>query len=472
MMRTRIIAASAAAVLALGLAQQAYASGFAIRENSAEGLGTAFAGNGSSADFLSTIFNNPAGMTQFTGIRTQVDASFIIVPAEFKGSASESGCAMCGPLAFPISGSSTFDTTESALVPATYALYSITPDLKAGLAITSPFGLVTEYTNDWVGRYFGITSKIQTIDINPNLAYRVNDWLSIGGGFSAQRIGAVLTNAIDQNAILGLPQGGLQTIGGPIPGPVCSNANCDAFLRLDGSDWGFGFNGGILLQPTPETNIGLAYRSRVHHTVQGTASFINVSPAVTGASPLLAAALSSSNFSSGVVLPDNVDLSITQKITDRFHVSADVQWTDWSLFNTLAVMRTSGPLAGTNLQVTPENFRNTVFVAVGATYNYDDNWTFRAGFAFDKTPVQASNITVRLPDGNRYWLATGVGYKFSEGVSVDFGFAHIFVNSNSLNSSVNSVIPGAIPGVSGTDTITGGFTSSVDLISLQARYKF
>jgi len=468
MMRIRTIAAWTAAGLALGVVQQAYASGFAIRENSAEALGTAFAGNASSADFLSTIFNNPAGMTQFSGMRSQVDASFIIPHAQFTGSVTESGCVHCFGLAFPVSGSSTFDSGSAALVPATYALYSISPDLKAGLAITSPFGLTTEYANDWVGRYFGITSKIQTIDINPNLAYRVNDWLSIGGGFSAQRLGAVLTNAIDQNSILGFPQGSLQTL----PGPVCSNANCDAFLRLDGSDWGFGFNGGILLQPTPQTNVGLTYRSRVHHTVGGTASFSDVSPAVTGASPLLAAALSSSTFSTGVVLPDSVDLSVTQKITDRFHVAADLQWTDWSVFNSLAIMRTSGPLAGTNLQVTPENFHNTVFVAVGGTYNYDDNWTFRAGFAFDETPVRASNITVRLPDGNRYWLATGFGYKFAEGVSVDFGYAHIFLSSSNLNSSVNSVVPGAIAGVSGTDTITGGFTSSVDLVSLQARYKF
>ena len=470
MTRSQVLATALAGGLLLFAAQQAQASGFAVRENSAEALGTAFAGGASSATYLSTIFNNPAGMTQFSGERAQVDGSVIIPHAQFKGSASESGCATCAGLVFPISGGATFDAESAALVPALYGLYSITPDLKAGLAITSPFGLSTQYANDWVGRYFGITSKLASIDINPNVAYRVNDWLSIGAGFSAQRLGALLTNAVDQNAIAGFPEGSLQML--PVPG-ACSNANCDAFLRVKGSDWGFGFNAGILLQPTPDTNLGIAYRSRVRHDVQGNATFSNVSPVLTGSSPLLAAALSSSSFRAGVVMPDNVDFSITQKITDRLHVSADLQWTDWSVFNSLGVLRTSGPLAGTNLQApTPENFRNTIFVALGGTYNYDDNWTFRAGVAFDETPVRASNITVRLPDGDRYWLAGGLGYKFSEGFSIDAAYAHLFVRSNSLNNSVNSVLPGAVPGLSGTDTISGGFTSSVDLVSLQARYKF
>jgi long-chain fatty acid transport protein len=152
----------------------------------------------------------------------------------------------------------------------------------------------------------------------------------------------------------------------------------------------------------------------------------------------------------------------------------DLQWTDWSVFKSLGVLRTSGVLSGQNLSTpTPENFRNTWFVSVGGTYNYGENWTFRAGVAYDQTPVTDRFRTVRLPDSDRYWLAFGAGYKFSEGFSVDLGIAHIFMRDASISSSVNSTIPPSpLNPASGTDRITGKYTNMIDLISLQTRFRF
>lgn len=458
MTRSSSLAAILGAVLVCALgASEAQASGFAIRENSAEALGTAFAGNASSADFLSTIFNNPAGMTHFTGDRAQIDASLILPSSRFEGGATEF-CPHCDPLTgfttlgtAPISGEGSGNAGQAAFVPAGYVMHSFSDDLKFGIALTVPFGLSTIYPSDWVGRYFGVRSALQTIDFNPNIAYRVNPWLSIGGGVSAQYMNADLTQAIDQNGIVGAP---------PVPfGPFP-----DGRLRVHGDDWGFGFNGGILLEPMHGTSIGLTYRSRVRHTVDGSADFTGI------AGPLaLSPLLQSSSARATIVTPDSADLSITQNITDQFHVAMDVQWTDWSVFKSLGVLRTSGPLANTNLSpTTPENFRNTWFVALGGTYNWDEHWTFRAGVAYDETPVRSQFITVRLPDADRFWLAFGVGYKFSPGFSVDLGVAHIFMRDSNLNSSVNSTLfqPGSI------DHISGKFTNQVDLISLQTRFRF
>ena len=438
-------------------ARDAHASGFAIRENSAEALGTAFAGNASSATFLSTIFNNPAGMTEFTGDRAQIDASLILPSTRFEGGATET-CAHCNPLTLfttpgtaPISGQGSGNAGQAAFVPAGYVLHSFSEDLKLGVAMTVPFGLSTIYPETWVGRYFGVRSSLQTIDFNPNLAYRVNPWLSVGAGVSAQYMNADLTQAIDQNAIAGAP---------PLPfGPFP-----DGRLRVHGNDWGFGFNGGVLLKPMPGTNIGLTYRSRVRHTVEGSADFTGISFPLS-LNPLL----QSSDARATIVTPDSADLSITQIINEQLRVAMDLQWTDWSVFKTLGVLRTSGLLANTNLSApTPENFRNTWFVSVGGTYNYDEHWTFRVGVAYDETPVRSSNITVRLPDADRFWLAFGAGYKFSDGFSVDLGIAHIFMRDSNLNSSVNSTLlqPGGI------DRISGKFNNQVDLISLQTRFRF
>jgi len=452
-----ILSAALMCVLGIGEAQ---ASGFAIRENSAEALGTAFAGNASSATFLSTIFNNPAGMTHFTGDRAQLDASLILPSSRFEGGATET-CFICNastgfttPGTFPISGQGSGNAGSAAFVPAGYILHSFSEDLKAGVAMTVPFGLSTVYPDGWVGRYFGVRSALQTLDFNPNVAYRVNQWLSVGGGVSAQYMNADLTQAIDQNAIAGAPPQPF----GPLP---------DGRLRVHGNDWGWGFNGGVLLEPLPGTNIGLTYRSRVRHTVEGSADFTGI------VFPLsLSPALRSSSARATIVTPDSADLSITQNITDQLHVALDVQWTDWSVFKSLGVFRTAGALSNTNLAPpTPENFKNTWFVAVGGTYNWDEHWTFRAGVAYDESPVRSSFITVRLPDADRFWLAFGAGYKFSEGFSVDVGVAHIFMRNSNLNSSVNSTIPAASP-ISGTDRISGKFSNMVDLISLQTRFRF
>jgi long-chain fatty acid transport protein len=429
-------------------AREAQASGFAIRENSAEALGTAFAGNASSATFLSTIFNNPAGMTQFTGDRAQLDASLILPSSRFEGGATET-CALCPPLGTtPISGAGSGNAGQAAFVPAGYILHSFSDDLKAGVAMTVPFGLSTIYPDGWVGRYFGVRSALQTLDFNPNVAYRVNPWLSVGGGVSAQYMNADLTQAIDQNAIAGFPPGSIT----------------DGRLRVHGDDWGFGFNGGVLLTPMPGTNIGITYRSRVRHTVEGSADFTGI------AFPLsLNPLLQSSSARATIVTPDSADLSITQNITDQLRVAMDLQWTGWSVFKTLGIFRTGGLLTNTNLSApTQENFRDTWFVSVGGTYNYDQNWTFRAGVAYDETPVRSSNITVRLPDSDRFWLAAGAGYKFSDGFSVDLGIAHIFMRDSNLNSSVNSTLlqPGGIV------KINGRYTNQIDLVSLQTRFKF
>ena len=465
MTRLSGLAAILGAVLACALgAPGARASGFAIRENSAEALGTAFAGNASSATFLSTIFNNPAGMTYFTGDRAQLDASLILPSSRFEGGATET-CSICNPLSgftspgtFPISGTGSGNAGQAAFVPAGYIMHSFSDDLKFGIAMTVPFGLSTIYPDNWVGRYFGVRSALQTLDFNPNVAYRVNPWLSVGAGVSAQYMNADLTQAIDQNALAGAPPSPF----GPFP---------DARLRVHGDDWGFGFNGGILLEPLQGTRIGLTYRSRVRHTLDGSADFTGIAaPIAKIAGPFLA----SSSASATIVTPDSADLSITQNITDQLHVAMDLQWTGWSVFKSLGIFRTSGLLTNTNLApATPENFRNTWFVAMGGTYNWDEHWTFRAGVAYDETPVRNEFITVRLPDADRFWLSVGAGYKFSDGFSVDVGIAHIFMRDSNLNSSVNSTIPGSpLNPLSGTDRISGKYSNQVDLISLQTRFRF
>ena len=87
------------------------------------------------------------------------------------------------------------------MIPDIYGVTHLTPDLSAGIAVTSPFGLPVKYNSAWVGRYDVIQAEALTADINPNLAYKINDKLSVAGGLSAQYLTFELSTAINQSFI-------------------------------------------------------------------------------------------------------------------------------------------------------------------------------------------------------------------------------------------------------------------------------
>src|SRR2546422_6622828 len=63
----------------VSLACDVGAAGFQVNEQSARGLGSAFAGEAAAAEDASTIFFNPAGMTRLSGTQF-VSSGFVIKP--------------------------------------------------------------------------------------------------------------------------------------------------------------------------------------------------------------------------------------------------------------------------------------------------------------------------------------------------------------------------------------------------------
>src|SRR5262249_50344708 len=139
--------------------------------------------------------------------------------------------------------------------------------------VSAPFGLQTDWPNGWVGRYHARFSQLQTYNFNPSLAVRVTDWLSLGGGANAEYLNATLTNNLDLGSICQI-QGGQAGI----PASFCtalklSPQKADGYVSLKGNSWAAGYNFGALFSPTAGTRIGLSYRSRMQHTVNGDADF-------------------------------------------------------------------------------------------------------------------------------------------------------------------------------------------------------
>ena len=419
---------------ALSFFGQAWGSSFQIRENSASALGNAFAGAAASSEDPSIIANNPAGMIGLSGNQVSGDISIIIPSAVFSGMGLTA-------TRQPISGRNSDDAAGAQPVPAAYALYDASPDLKFGLALTAPFGLQTQYESDWVGRYQAIRSDIATININPNVAYRVSDWLSVGGGPAIQHAGAEFTNAINSTTVVHFANPSLPA-GLTLP---------DGLAKVTGDSWSVGYILGALVEISPGSRLGASYRSKVEHRIEGTAAF--TVPAPLAASPQF----QNTPARADLKTPDVVSLAASHELSPDLTLLAEVQWTNWSVVKTLQIERPDGSI----LSSQPEQWHGTWFGSIGATWRPDPNWTFRGGLAFDPTPVRDQFRTARLPDSDRYWLAVGLRYSWTQHLRFDAAYVHIFSPSPSINE------------VSQTgDLLVGQYSNHIDIVSLSATLRF
>ncbi len=226
----------------------------------------------------------------------------------------------------------------------------------------------------------------------------------------------------------------------------------DVPVKIDVDDWGFGWNFGALLKPTDSTRFGIAYRSKVEVELEGDRS----SPfGIPGAST-----------NADVSLPDSLLLSAYHEVDDQWAVMADVTWTQWSRIDAL-VFR----FGDTTTNTIPVKFDDSFRYAIGASYKHDDRWKFRGGLAFDETPVPSPEFRLTaLPDEDRTWLTFGAGYKHSKKLSFDIGYAHLFIDDTSINSTdgYSSTPP---PLTEGPHRVTGNYEASVDIISAQVNWK-
>ena len=174
--------AAAAMMVAGAFATQTYAAGFQLSEQSAIQMGRAMAGAGVVGDDLSAVHYNPAGMTLLSGTRMQATGTWVAVNLDYEsrdGSVTENG------------------RLKGQTIPAGFITHQINDSLWAGLGLTVPYGMGTEFDENWGGMDRGTESMILTFDINPNLAWKVNDKLSVGGGISLQYAKAELGFGFD-----------------------------------------------------------------------------------------------------------------------------------------------------------------------------------------------------------------------------------------------------------------------------------
>ena len=421
------LCALAAGVMFSGRAD---AAGFQLTDFSMTGLGRSYAGAGVVGDDYSAIAANPAGMT-LKGTGGQAGAAVIWQHGTVKGSADKRD----GSVPFtPRRVSGKDDVSIPVAVPNLFAQYKISDDFRFGVGVYAPFGLATEYKDGWFGSDLAVDSELEVIDIAPSLAYRLNDNWSFGASLIARWGKVKMTNT--------------------------SYGTGFSDFEIDG--WGYYGRFGVMYEADENTRLGLAYQTKsteVEHTLKGSHDMYGM--------PSVISALNAMNgeWVGGTVtrLPEHWQVSGYRKI-GNFGYSASVRRTHWQNFNEFTLTSTS-PLG---YHTSYYKWKNTWTVALGVDWFYNDTWTWRAGVAYDESPVpNAAARTVRIPDNDRYWISAGFTYKINENVKMDVGYAHLYLPTYKARN-------GASKSVSGykTQFVDAKYDVNAEILGIQFQYDF
>ncbi len=416
---------TAALALATMSSSAAHAGSFALREQSTIGVGMDYAGAAAGAAGLSSMYWNPATVTMHPGWNGQQSFTVISPYAKIK----TTGSAIPG--IFGDSG----NIGQTALVPSGAASVQLTDRLFLGLVTGAPFGLVTSPEQAWRGELYARSSRVFSFNATPSVAYKINDWLSIGAGLQIEYFKTRLNSAL----------------------PVTANPGTYPSFGLEGDNIGVGATAGVTVTPFVGTTIGLGYRSTVEHELTGTAG---------AAFPLTPP----TPIKTTLHTPDMVSLGITQVITPDFSLSGELEWTNWSRFGTFPVYNQNTGAAYTLLgsPVTLAfRYRDSWFVSLGGEYKLNSAWTVRAGLGYETTPIRTADLGVRVPDTNRITTSLGLSYKWSDKLTFDLGYAHLFMKKANI-----AIVPGnpAYNAAFGPYLATG--KPHIDMVSLGFSYSF
>lgn len=369
-----------------------WASGLILYEVNAPVTGTASAGWAAIAHDASTAFTNPAGMTRLDRSQLLVGAQPLIITSEFNSSTNGREGNADGVL--PSLGG--------------YYVHSYSDRLKMGVSLLSYFGLGIDYGDDWVGRYRVEKSTFLTTTLSPSIAYKVNDWLSVGAMINI--VGAYFSSQTAINNILG--QYG------------------DGQLKFKNWDIGFGGGVGVMIEPTKCTRLGVVYYSPVNLSFKDTPSFDGLGP---GLRTILGGlGLLNSSLSLDFTIPQWLMLSGYQQITDEFALMANFGWQNWSAFGNTDISLQVGPPQRINLSrsVTANlHMKDTYHYAIGGQYRISKSWLLSAGFAYDTSPMSEEFRSPSLPLDRTFRYACGIQYDWNKDVTL--GFAYTFIDTGS-----------------------------------------
>lgn len=406
------------------IALEASAGGFGVREQSTTSQGASFAGAATSAAGLSGMYWNPALVASMPGMNTE---------KHFAGIFGFSKLTPTSGVSAPAAVGGSGNIAIPALVGSTYFNYQLTDQLYLGMSINAPYGLKTKSDYNWSGQLYGRSSKALNMVATPTIGYKVNDWFTIGAGVQIAYFDVTLKGANPSS-----------------PNPLLAGT---ALLPnspnniLQGDNWGVGYTLGATITPMAGTEIGLGFRSSVHYDLEGK---LTLPYAVL---PIKAK----------LNTPETVTLGLRQKVGQDFTLLAGFEWSNWSRVKRAAIRNAD---TGAYVNKLSFDYEDGWMASLGGEYRVNPNLLLRAGLAYESSPVTDATRSVRIPDNDRIWASIGASYKWSEQLSFDAAYTHIFVKDPNVN-----IVAGHHEFRPGVPLVANG-KSHVDVLSFSLRYSF
>ncbi|WP_348677701.1 OmpP1/FadL family transporter [Alcanivorax profundi] len=416
------------------LSGQLMASGFAVSYQSVSAMGTAYAGAGVLSENASNQWYNPATLAGLRATEISIPLHQVWVDTAFKSDSD--GMSLFGPQVGQ--GSGDFDDVEP-FVGSAFLAVPISETMTFGLSIVSPFGTKIEYESGWgnayltppppaglgtvtAGDFYATESDLQTVNINPSLGIQLTDNLNVGIGINYQTLDADIRNAA---------------------------------TRLEGDDDAIGWNLGLTYSPDDNNHFGVAYRSEMSYEVEGDISFSDAGALLSalGGNPV---APGSYSGSADIDLPASLQLSYAGDLSDRTQLLLGVEWTEWSSLDALVVE--SPDLA---FNPTEEfDWENTARYSLGLNHALASGTVLRFGVAKEDSTQGKDNRSAISPDSDRIWVTLGAGFNPTDNMTIDVGYAHIFVDDADISRSDKGA------------QLKGTYELDADVIGAQMSYRF
>lgn len=370
-------------------AANVFAAGFGIYEASSRGnaMGGAIVGDAMDA---TANYHNPANIAYATNVQVAVGVSFINPFCDIEVNHERQN--RMDPGWFTI--------------PTFYATVPLPWDFAIGWGNYTEYGLGSRYSPGWGIAADTQQTTMEQITMNPNLAWKALDWLSLSVGLRASWIG--FENHKQPFVSLPAPLGTADS------------------TRLRGEDWTLGWNAGLSLKPVEDVTVGLVYRSRMRHDIKGHFDYFG-----TLAPPSLAAGSFNSvhgTASARLTLPDSLSLGVNWNVTKRYRVGLIGTWTHWSTVKEInfRVAPMKMPPGGYTM---PFHWKDTIRAGVGMEYDLFNWMSVRCGYTFDEDPSKKHLSTTMLPAGDRHIIGSGLGFKISDNLFLDLGYSFIRMNN-------------------------------------------
>ena len=382
-------------------ASQVSASGFSIYEQGAKAtaMGGAFIAQ---ANDVSSVFYNPAGITGLSGLNIGLGATIIMPQFAFQGPTN------IDPNLYTRAVDQVFPP------PTFYLTYQVNKSLSVGFGLYAMFGLGSEWDKNWPGRQLATKTDLQTVYLNPVVAYEVMDGLSVAAGVSA---------------VIGSVSLGKSVYYGP--------RNVFGESKLEASATGIGFNFGLQYKPTDELSFGVTYRPNTLLAFEGgdaTFDFPVTGDAATDAE--IEKLFPNTKGSADLTLPTLLGVGISYRFTKD--LTAEFNWMQlgWSSYDEL-VVKFDDPVGGKTESVAERKYEDSFSLRLGVEYQMNDDLALRVGYVRDNKAVPDERVEPSLPGGNRDLYSVGFGYKINKNLTVDGFYLLLLQEDRTITNSVD-----------------------------------